>query len=267
MKRPRDCESAFRQIAEDCVREIHRDCKFAVTGDPDTIHNMRIALTRLNAAALFFSPAIDDVVWSHISEQLRWLNSALGKARDHDVTIDYARRKRYRGWAENSRRTLSRSQAKAHRQLAKKLGSARYRRLIAELNQWIEEQSSRQNRQPSRSDQIDVYSEARLRAWRNQICRQGRQLRSLRRKPIHRLRIRCKHYRYIVDDLRSLDIPISGQSLSFCKTAKRAHGGLGDLRDLRRLRRVVQHRLPGYRKQKRKMLLKIENSFRSLRLQ
>lgn len=53
-KRPLNCQSAFRQIAEDCVREIRRDCKFAVTGDPHAIHNMRMALTRLNAAALFF---------------------------------------------------------------------------------------------------------------------------------------------------------------------------------------------------------------------
>ncbi len=266
-KQSLNCQRVFRQIAQDCVREVHRDRKFAVTGDSNAIHNMRIALTRLNAAALFFSPAIDDVAWSRISEQLRWLNSALGKARDHDVTMDYAKRRRYRGCAANSRRALSRSQAKAHRQLAKKLGSARYRRLIAELGQWIKSQSGRQNRRLPGSDRIDVYSEAHLRAWRNQICRQGRHLRSLRRKPQHRLRIRCKHYRYIMDDLRSLDIPISSEDLSFCKTAKRAHSALGELRDLRRLRKVVHRRLPGYRRKKHKLLRKIENSFQSLRLQ
>lgn len=256
-----NCRNAFRQMAQSCVRAIRRDRGSAIAGDPDAIHHMRIALTRLNAAALFFSLAINDVAWSRISEQLHWLNSTLGKARNRDVTMDYAKRRRYRGCAANSRRALSKSQAKAHRRLAKKLGSAQYRRLIAELNQWIERQSRRQARPLSRSDRIDAYTEARLRAWRNQMFRQARHLRSLRRKPLHLLRIRCKHYRYIVDSLRALGIPMSSQDLSFYKTAKQAHRVLGDIRDLKRLRGTVHCRLPGYRNQKRKQLQKVEDSF------
>jgi len=261
VKRTLDCRSTFRRIAEGAIRVIRRDCELAIAGDPNAVHQMRIALTRLNAAALFFSPMIDDVAWSRIRAQLRWLNSALGKTRDHDVTMKYVTRKRYRGWAANSRRALSRSHAKAHRRLAKKLGSARYHRLITELNQWIEKQPSWQSRQLSSSDRTDVYSEAQLRTWRDQICRQGRHLRSLRRKSQHRLRIQCKHFRYVVDDLRELEIPISSQDLSFYKTAMQAHRALGDIRDLRRLRKAVHRRLPGYRKQEGKLLRKIEDTF------
>ena len=74
----------------------------------------------------------------------------------------------------------------------------------------------------------------------------------LHRNQLHRLRIRCKRYRYVVGALQSLGVTIARQELKFNDIAKRVHAALGDLRDLKRLWRAAQKRPPGFRKSKRK---------------
>jgi CHAD domain-containing protein len=257
-----DCQRAFQSIAKSCVDLIRDHRKAAIAADPEAIHSMRIELTRLRAAVLFFSPMTDDDIWPGINKELRWLNSALGKARDHDVTANYAQRRRYRRWAKNSRRAMLRAQRKVDLRLSRKLDSGRYVRLIAMVNHWIEDGPWLHTGRSIRSEHVDAYARARLQAWREAISRDGRHLRILHRKQLHRLRIRCKRYRYVLAGLCNLGVPIPQQDLKFAEIAKRVHGALGDLRDLRRLRRVAQTRPPGYRWSKRKLLQQAEKPFR-----
>jgi CHAD domain-containing protein len=257
-----DCGTAFQRVARNCVQLIQSNRRSAIAADPEAIHAMRIELTRLCAAVLFFSPMVKDVAWSQIRKELSWLNSALGKARDHDVTANYTRRKRYRSWAKRSRRTVVRVQKKAHRSLAKELDSARYDRLITALNHWITSGSWLQNGRSLRSERVEAYGQMKLQDWRTGIWRKGRHLRTLRRKQLHRLRIRCKRYRYILTALQTLHVKISQQDLAFGKTAKQVHQALGDLRDLKRLRKTAQRRPPHYGKNKQKLLRQAEKAFR-----
>jgi CHAD domain-containing protein len=259
---PLDCQTAFQKIAKNCVHLIQDHRNAAIEADPEAIHIMRIELTRLRAAVLFFSPMTDDDAWPGINRELRWLNSALGKARDHDVTANYARRKRYRRWARSSRRAMTRAQGKVDRRLHKKLASARYDHLMTTVEHWIADGSWLLSGRSIRSKNVDAHAHARLHAWRIGILREGRHLRILRRKQLHRLRIRCKRYRYIVAALQSLGLTIARQELKSTETAEFVHGALGDLRDLKRLRRAAHGRPPGYRKSKKKLLLRAERPFR-----
>jgi CHAD domain-containing protein len=177
-----DCQAAFQSIAKSCVNLIRDHRKAAIAADPEAIHSMRIELTRLRAAVLFFSPMTDDDAWPGINKELRWLNSALGKARDRDVTANYARRKRYRRWAKSSRRAMLRAQRKVDRRLNKKLASDRYVRLIATVNHWIADGPWLQTSRSIRSEHVDAYAQARLQAWREAISREGRHVRILHRK-------------------------------------------------------------------------------------
>jgi len=257
-----DCQAAFQRIAKRCVKLIRSQRKAAIAADPDAIHTMRIELTRLRSAVLFFSPMTDDEVWPKLNKELRWLNSALGKARDHDVTANYARRKRYRKWAKSSRQALLRAQRKVDRRLSNKLASARYERLTTTVNHWITDGPWLRADRSVRSERVDVYAQARLHAWRVMISREGRHLRILQRKQLHRLRIQCKRYRYVVAALRGLGVALARQDLKFVEIAKQVHGALGDLRDLKRLRRVAHGRPPGYRNSKKKLLLRAKKPFR-----
>ncbi|MBP1092680.1 CHAD domain-containing protein [Bradyrhizobium diazoefficiens] len=259
---PCDCQTAFQKIATACVRQIRRSRRSAIAADPDAIHTMRIELTRLRAAVRFFSPMVKDEAWSPIRKELRWLNSALGNARDHDVTANYTRRKRYRSWAKGSRRAVVRAQDKAHRSLTRELTSARYDQLMAALNHWLAKGSWLEHDQRLRSEPVDVYCQAILRDWRTEIRQKGQRLRTLRRKQLHRLRIRCKRYRYMLAALQSLQVNMPQQDLAFGEIATRAHRALGDLRDLKRLRKTAQRLPPHYRKSTRKLLGQTEQAFR-----
>jgi CHAD domain-containing protein len=259
---PHECQTAFQKIATDCVRQIRRSRRLAIAADPDAIHTMRIELTRLRAAVRFFSPMVKDEAWSPLRKELRWLNSALGNARDRDVTANYTRRKRYRSWAKGSRRAVVRAQDKAHRSLTRELSSARYDQLMAALNHWVAKGPWLENDLRLSSEPIEIYGQATLRDWKTEIFQEGQRLRTLRRKQLHRLRIRCKRYRYILAALQALRVNIPQQDLSFGETAKQVHRALGDLRDLKRLRKTTQRRPPHYRRSKRKLLQQTEQAFR-----
>lgn len=257
-----DCQAIFQSIARSCVNLIRNRRKAVIAADPEAIHSMRIALTRLRAAVLFFSSMTDDDAWPGINKELHWLNAALGKARDHDVTAHYARRKRYRRWAKSSRRAMLRAQRSVDRRLSKKLASNRYVRLVAAVNHWITKGPWLQTNRSLRSEYVDAYAPARLQVWREAISREARHVQSLHRKQLHHLRIRCKRYRYVVAALRSLGVAIAHRDLKFAEVAKLVHGALGDLRDLKRLRRAAHKKPPGYRNDKRKLLRLAEKPFR-----
>lgn len=254
-----DCQTAFQEAARSCVDQLRVHRKLAIAADPDAIHSMRIALTRLRAVVLFF-PLTDDDAWCGIEKDLKWLNRALGKARDDDVIADYIHRKKYRRWASSSRHSLMHRQDTSHRKLNQELRSARYDHLIKTINAWIGNGPWLLSDQSARSQRIDVYARARLRVWRTRVSRQGRHLRSLHPKKLHRLRIWCKRYRYIVAALQTLGVAIARRELAFSETAKRVHGVLGDLRDLRRLRRAAHDRPPSYRRSKYKLMQRARKS-------
>jgi CHAD domain-containing protein len=111
-------------------------------------------------------------------------------------------------------------------------------------------------------ERIDDYSQGRLREWRKEIRRDGPHLRTLRPKLLHRLRIRCKRFRYIVAALQTLKVPLARTELTFCEVARKVHGALGDLRDLKRLRKAGHGRPPGYRMRKRNLLREAGSPFR-----
>jgi CHAD domain-containing protein len=101
-----------------------------------------------------------------------------------------------------------------------------------------------------------------LRESRDEISAQGRLVRTLRREPLHQLRIRSKHYRYVVEALLDQDVPVSREDFLFCETAKRVQQALGDLRDLKLLRRAIGRRPPHYRKRERELIQRVEDLFR-----
>src|ERR1700682_1459505 len=80
-------DTAFRMIAGRYLRDLTATHEATCRGDPVALHRMRIALTRLRTAILFFSPMINDAMRARIQGDLKWLNSQLGAVRDLDVAM------------------------------------------------------------------------------------------------------------------------------------------------------------------------------------
>jgi CHAD domain-containing protein len=224
-------------MALGCVADIKAHHRSACAGDAEAVHQIRVAITRLRAAVAFFAPIVVDAEWLRLKQQIAWLNGPLGAARDSDVVVEYARRKRYGAWAQDMiGERLDRRQVQDHRRLVRCLRSARTQRLIAALAGWIR-QGPWVARYKRRNDAeaLQSYCAGELDRWHERLVRKGRHLKTLSASRRHRLRIKAKRFRYMLEALRET-IALLGRSefQRLHRPSKRLQRALGDMRDLER---------------------------------
>lgn len=235
-----DCATAFRKIALDCVTGIRAYHSSACAGDTEAVHQIRVAITRLRAAVSFFAPIVVDAEWLGLKKEIAWLNVLLGAARDSDVVVEYAGRKRYREWGQRMiGEHLDRRQAKDHSRLVRCLRSARFQRLIEAMSNWASHGPwlARWERAARRkaAEPLKTYCERELNRWRKRLIRKGRHLEDLSASRRHRLRIKAKRFRYMMEALTGIvAVRRRGEFSHVHRPVKRLQRTLGDLRDLKR---------------------------------
>lgn len=230
-----DCASAFQAIGLQCVTAIKAYHTGACSGDVEAVHQIRIAITRLRAAVLFFKPFVVDAAWLRLKKEIAWLNGPLGAARDSDVMLEYARRKQYRAWTGRLMgEGMERQQTRHRRRMVRALRSARTLRLMAAMAKWL-----RQGRWLKRLEQDDPvadlkgYCARRLEHWRRRLVRNGRHLDKLDTTALHEVRIRAKRLRYMLEALREAEGLSKRSGLKrMHRPAKQLQRALGDWRDL-----------------------------------
>lgn len=275
-----DCATAFQKIALDCVTAINTHREAAGAGDAEAVHQVRVAITRLRAAVVFFAPIALDAEWLRLKAEIAWLNGFLGAARDSDVVVSYARRKRYLAWAQRMiGGQLDQGRMQDHGRLLRSMRSTRFQRLIVALARWI-------NRGPwlarwqrkERREPLEAYCKRELNRRRERLIRQGRRLEKLDAARRHRLRIRIKRFRYMLEALTEADAMRGcGEFHRLHRPAKRLQRVLGDLRDLERFAGLAaepppaaDHRPnskppPGYRRRREALLDAAIEAYRSLK--
>ena len=140
------------------------------------MHQIRVAITRLRAAVAFFAPIVADAEWLRLKQEIAWLNGPLGDARDSDVVVEYARRKRYRAWAQRMiGEQLEQRQTRDHRRLVRCLRSARTQRLIAAMAALDQAGSVAEALQASARTRKPLQPTARgeLDRWHERLVRKG----------------------------------------------------------------------------------------------
>ena len=263
-----DCAAAFQKMTLDCVAAIKAHHSSACAGDAEAVHQIRVAITRLRAAVAFFAPIVVDAEWLRLKKEIAWLNGPLGAARDSDVVVEYARRKRYGAWAQRMiGAQLDENQMRDHRRLVRCLRSARTQRLIAAMADWIR-QGPWLGRYKRRKDAeaLQPYCAREINRWHERLVRRGRRLKTLSASRRHRLRITAKRLRYMLEAL-SDTVALWGRSEfhHLHRPAKRLQRALGDMRDLERFAGLADGRPeaengkrgkkhpPGYRDRREKM--------------
>jgi len=264
-----DCAAAFQKMALGCVAAIKSHHTSACAGDAEAVHQIRIAITRLRAAVAFFAPIVADAEWRRLKQEIAWLNGPLGAARDSDVVVEYARRKRYRAWAQAMiGEQLEQRQTQDHRRLVRCLRSARTQRLIAAMARWIR-QGAWLERYKRRKDAeaLQSYCTGELNRWHERLLRKGNRLKTLGASRRHRLRIKVKRFRYMLEALtETVALWSRGEFQHLHRPAKRLQRTLGDMRDLERFADLAgesplaeggkrgSKRPPGYRHRREKLL-------------
>ena len=254
-----DCAAAFQAMARDCLAQMQAACSGTIAGHAEALHQMRVAISRLRATIAFFAPMTSDAAWRKLKKELAWLYAILGDARDADVMSALRRRKRYREWAAQIGTHDDSEDREIHRRVVAAIRSKRFRRLLDALLGWVELGpwlTRRDNDGPRmRAEPLRAYSQCKLERWRMRLIRKGHGLATMDGKLRHRLRIKVKRYRYVLEALGETCPPGTRSKLRHLhKPAKRLQRSLGDLRDLQRLRAGASERPPGYRKQKKELL-------------
>ena len=231
------CDTAFRIIARRHLDAVLAQHDGTCRGDPDALHQIRIALTHLRTAIRFFSPMVDDTHRPHVWAELKWLNGQLGMVRDLDVAIErvvaesgdeLAVIAELQHWDEK--------RAESHRLLARALQSARYRRLVEETSAWIESGpwSTRRSKEAFRLRRCSLadHATARLTEWEETLLRKARKLRKLDVEKRHRLRLLNKRLTYSIESLMDLfDDDTLTKQKSILKQLRKAQRSLGQLND------------------------------------
>lgn len=231
------CDTAFRIIARRHLAAVLAQHDGTCGGDPEALHQIRIALTHLRTAIRFFSPMVDDALRPKVWAELKWLNSQLGMVRDLDVAIE-----RVVAETGDELAVIAELQhwddkrAESHRLLARALQSARYRRLVEQTSSWIESGpwSTRRSKEAIRLRRCHLADHAtvRLTEWKKTLLRKAKTLRKLDVEKRHKLRILNKRLTYSIESLQDLfaDKSLTKQK-SILKQLRRAQKSLGQLND------------------------------------
>ncbi|MFK4505968.1 CHAD domain-containing protein [Bradyrhizobium daqingense] len=231
------CDTAFRIIARRHFDAVLAQHDGTCRGDPDALHQIRIALTHLRTAIRFFSPMVDDVLRPYVWAELKWLNGQLGMVRDLDVAIE-------RVVAESGEELAviaelqhwDDKRAESHRLLARALQSARYRRLVEQTSAWIESGpwSTRRSKEAIRLRRCSLADHAteRLTTWEKTLLKKARKLTKLDVEKRHKLRLLNKRMTYSVESLADLFADgAAAKQKSILKQLRKAQKSLGQLND------------------------------------
>jgi len=231
------CDTAFRVVARRCIGDLTANHEATCRGDPAALHQMRIGLTRLRTALLFFSPMIDDLRWAQIKDELKWLNGQLGTVRDLDVAIERLKSvNKQRSQATPYFQHWNEKRADGHRHLARALRSVRYRRLIESISGWVENGpwSIKKGKQAAqqRASPIVAYSAHKLTKWREKLQKKCRKLPGMGTQKRHRLRLLNKKLSYSIEFFEDLflDKRFSRQQTAL-RHLRKAQKSLGQLND------------------------------------
>jgi CHAD domain-containing protein len=231
------CDTTFRIVARRHLEALKARRRAACAGDRTALHQMRVALTHLRSAILFFSPMVDDAVRNEIRDELKWLNGELGSARDLDVAMERVESLNKRqpevlqaigAWNEKyleGRRNLSRT-----------LRSVRYEWMIEQASGWIENgpwcTKKDKHAAAERATAIGVYAADKLARWKKKLLKKSRKLRRMNTRKRHRLRLLNKRLTCSIASFEDLfeDKKFSKQKIAL-KYLRKAQRFLGQLND------------------------------------
>jgi len=230
-------DGAIDGIFRACIRHWLANHAAVLEGsDPESVHQLRIALRRLRSALAVFKGVLPaaDAAW--INGEARWLLQSLGAARDWDVFLTELLPPLQSAREENGDFAALQSAAADARWLAYECArsdqrSARYTAFVLELGRWIYRAGWRGTEAPARYDELlGDYACQLLRKRHRLVLKQGRDFESLSDEELHRLRITLKKLRYTSEFFASL-YPKS-KAGPYLKALKSLQDELGHMNDV-----------------------------------
>lgn len=187
---------AFHAMVGECLRQLQNARQRVLDEDSsDDIHQMRVALRRLQAACKLFKADL-----APLKQELRWLNTLLSAARDWDVF----RHKTLPALLEQTtldselanllQQRVDMAGERAHAALRRALAGQRYQRLLLISGAWLLQSTAALG-----SKRALKFIRRRLQRQHAALQQHGASLSGLTPDKLHKLRIKTKHLRYAAD--------------------------------------------------------------------
>ncbi|OHX12769.1 hypothetical protein BI347_04065 [Chromobacterium sphagni] len=229
---------AMRVVAAECLRHLQANLPGARLGaDREFVHQARVALRRLRCAWKILPPSTRALARSGIAEDLKWLASVLGQARDLDVLLDEtlpaieAAADEAIGF-DALRRALRLRADVCRREARAALDSARCAGLLSSLQAWLDEKAEAEG-----DGRLLPFAQQVLRGQRRRLCRLARGWKILNPEQRHDLRKEAKTLRYAAEFFASLYG--DGEVSRYLSRLQHVQQGLGEMNDGVAARRLL----------------------------
>ena len=197
---------AFQTIARNCLRQIMANEPGVRAADAEALHQMRIGLRRLRTAITGFAKFFPESEQESIKAKLKWATNQLGPARDLDVlAADVLKHLSETDAGEKDFADVSvdftSRRAEAYATVRDFLHSDRFRRSLLDVADWVEAGPWNTNA-AARADTerpVEEHAAEFLTKRRKQVKKKGRDLDELSARARHKLRIRAKKLRYMME--------------------------------------------------------------------
>jgi len=177
--------------------------------DIEGVHQMRVSFRKIRSIFSLFKPAIPKKISNHWNEEIRWIGSQLGLARDLDVFIDeglevisvkipFVGKDKLLQLAKEHR-------TKAYNeQVCAMLDSERYTQFKTDFKKWYEEKAwEKEELKKKHKTHLEmkllVFSRLVLDNQERKVLKKGSQINRESANEMHRLRIECKKLRYAAE--------------------------------------------------------------------
>jgi inorganic triphosphatase YgiF len=204
-------ENAFCNIAHNCLDQVHTNERGVVCGhDPSSVHQMRVGLRRLRSALDLFAKVIP--AYPCLDDELRWIASELGAARDWEVlagsTLVLAATDGDPDEILPVRQACEQIAHNNRQSAAAAVESVRYTRLVLQIARWLNQKGWRDGMSDEQRERIDgpavQFAAELLRRRHRKLIKRGKGLADLDDHCRHRARIAAKKVRYATEFFASL---------------------------------------------------------------
>jgi inorganic triphosphatase YgiF len=240
-------ETVLQGIGRSCITHLLCNQPAVLAGQPEGIHQMRVAARRLRAALSALKPMIPAEHYQWARDELKWLAAMLGPARNWEVFVANllqpveqalpaeADLKRLTAAADQRRRA-------AYERAREAIGSPRYIAAILKLARWIEARGWRDQPASEQAAMLfatigDIAPGLIERRWRR-ARKRSRQFSKLSQEQRHKLRIALKKMRYTIEFLETIFDDDEVKALG--KRLKPLQEDLGHSNDVRTAHQLVE---------------------------
>jgi triphosphatase len=233
-------EAALQRVGLQCLTHLLRNEPIVFAGEPEGIHQMRVAVRRLRSVLSALKPMLPLEHHRRVSEELKWLTHALGPARNWDIFAASLLRPVSDALSADQKlehfiSAVERRRHAAFDNAKQEILSQRYTKSTLRLFRWFEARGWREQPLSEHAALLlaPIANAAPELIERCYVRARKRSKRFAEQTPIqrHRLRIALKKLRYIIEFLESLFA--KNQVRSFLKRLKSLQDFLGHANDVR----------------------------------